>query len=105
MIVVEVVRADQGIHNCKPCSGAVRHRDCNRTVEGHDGRRLDAFQLSVEPDDFGPVRVCRMSSLAMRGGNCSLYGEWSSRAARRVLHKEQSLGNLLLVPAAAVLFL
>src|ERR1700686_5459875 len=105
MIVVETVRGGDFIYHCEPRARAFRHRDCYGAVQGHDGRGLDALQLIVEADDLGPVRVRRVSSLTMHRGDRCLQGEWARRAARRALYEKQALGDLLLVPEAAVLFL
>src|SRR5260221_12922704 len=105
MIVVEMVCSGQRINHCKAGEGSIRHRDGYGAVQGHDGRGLHSFQSIVVPDDLSPIRICWMSSLAMHCGNRSLESEWARRAARQFLNQEQSLGDLFVIPAAAVLLL
>ena len=82
---------------------AVHHRDRHRPVQRHDGRGLHALEQIVEPDDLRPVRIFGPRRLAMQGRDRRLQRERTGPAAQRLLDERQRLGDLLLIPAAAIL--
>ena len=67
---------------------------------GDGCRRL---QKIVEPYDLAPVRIFSPRRLTMQGSDRSLQSERTGAAAKRLLDQRQRLGDLLSIPAAAVL--
>ena len=67
------------------------------------GEGCEAFEKIVEPDDLRPVRIFGPRRLTMQGRDRRLQRERTGPAAKRLLDERQRLGDLLLVPAAAIL--
>ncbi len=84
---------------------AVHHRDRHRAVQRHDGRGLQALEKVVEADDLRPVRLLGARRLAMQGRDRRLQRERAGAAAKRLLDQRQRLGDLRVIPAAAILLL
>ena len=72
-------------------------------VQRHDGRGLQALEKIVEPEDLRPVRIFGPRSLTMHGRDRRLQSEGTGPAAKRLLDQRQRLGDLPLIPEAAIL--
>ena len=81
----------------------MNHRDRHGAVQRHDGRRLEALQKIVKPEDLRPVRIFESRRLTMQRCDRSLHGEWAGPHPKRFLYQRQRFGDLPLVPTAAIL--
>ncbi len=57
----------------------------------------------VEPDDLRTVRIFGARGPTMLSGNRSLQCEWTRPASKPLFDERQRLGDLLLIPAGAIL--
>ena len=71
VIAVEIAVRGERIDECERELWPVRHGDRRRAVQGHDGRRLDALEKVIEPDDLRPVRLFGARRLAMQDRDSS----------------------------------
>ena len=75
----------------------------HRPVQRHDGRGAQALEKIVEPEDLRPVRILGPRSLTMHGRDSRFESETTGPGAKRLLDQRQRLGDLPLVPKAAIL--
>jgi hypothetical protein len=80
------------------------HGNGDGAIERYDGRRLYAFELIVEAEDLRPVRFFRVHDFAMLGSDGGLQREGTSTAPQSFGDERQGFRDLLMIPAAAILF-
>ena len=94
----------EGVEDDQARGGTLGHGDGDSPVGLHDRRRLVADELTVEHGDLTPVGLLggRRSRVAGGDGRLELIGTGPS-APERPLDEHRTLGDLAVVPAAAVL--
>ena len=104
VVLVEIAAGEDRIDDRQPRRRTVAHRDRRGAIQLDDRRRIGAQQHVVQADDLRPVRVGGRSRFGMHGGNRRLQRVRTEPAAgQRPLDERAALGNLLAVPARAVL--
>ena len=102
-VIILEVAGSKCINDCQCRLGTVHHCDRHGTVQRHDWRRLQTFELIVEPEDTRPVRVFEARCPTMQGGDCRLQCKRTRSATKRLLDQRQRFGDQLPIPAATVL--
>jgi len=105
MVAVEVAPRPKGIDEVETGARAISHRDCNGAVQRHNGRRLQALERTIQSYYLAPISIFSPSSATMLGSDRGLDSEWTGLTAKRFADQRKGFGDLLPIPAAAVLLL
>ena len=104
MIVFEIAGSGKRINQGERRRRALDHRDCNSAVQRHNRRGLHPFEKIVKADDLAPIRIFSTCRLAMQCCDRRLKRERPELSAERFLDERQGFSDLLLIPAATILF-
>src|SRR5215510_4755326 len=105
VIVVEVSIIGERVNERERALRSLHHRYRHSPVQRHDGRGIEALEMIVEANDLGPVRIFGPRRLTVHGRDRRLQREWTNPAAKRLFDQWRRLGDLLLIPSAAILLL
>ncbi len=103
MIAIEFSVGRERIDERKRWLRPVYHRNSHGAVQRHDWRGLYLLKKIVEPENLMPIRVFGTCSLTMERRDRSLHRKRAGSATKGLLNEWKRLGDLLLVPEAAIL--
>ncbi len=106
MIILQSRYLQQVIDERDACSRAALHGDGNRLVEGNNWRRIGHIETLVKSHNPAPVGSVETAGAGVLGGNGG-FEDIAADFARRegALQMAAGLGNVLPVPAVAILIL
>src|SRR5690606_22083739 len=96
----------QRLDELKRACGAVYLAARDRSIERHDGRRLESFEGGVEPFDLRPIRFLGGLRTRVNGSDGRLHLIRTGTAMpQRFLDQHEPFADQLLVPEPAILIL